>query len=731
MSLVLISCAILAGVWVGMFAFSSTTHVLRQSIGATHELVARQALTEIDRLLSFGYRNITSIAGDETFANFLVANQFPPSEASLTRRLRHLDVSPGPWDALMLIDQRGTVVLSSKSKLVGQPISAGDPLFSAIEAALAGKVHYSDVIYFKETGRPSIIFAAPVKDVRSPHEPIVGVVAGYYSWPVILEVLEDLPGVARLYNRSGIMIGTNNPDERNLLLIRDDLSTPSLQAAFDDPALFGSRVVTGFSGDPVLHTHARQVGFFDYRGSDWLLIFEEATSHVFAPARETAVQLAAILTLILLVSFTALIFWLTRLIARPLSLLTKTVRIITMGDYGAQAPVLSSDEIGELAQSFNQMTQKLKDSYQTLDERNRSLVQERDKTNAIIHSIADAVMVVDHEGIIRVFNPGAERVTGYRKDEALGVAYHILMRFVSEKDMTHIYHLVEDTMSTGEIAVLPAGIVLVGKDGKVIPVTDSAAPLKDKRGKVFGVVIIFRDNTKERAIDRAKSEFVSLASHQLRTPPTGIKWYANMLLEEEVGSITPDQRSYLEEIIFNNQRMIDVVNAMLSASRLELGTFSAKPEETDAVKLVESILNELLPQIKSKMLVVERHFPDTPFTVMIDPTLLRMILQNLIVNSVKYTSANGTITITLEPDAHKLEISVADTGCGIPHDEQGKIFTKLFRANNARVLDPSGTGLGLYIVKRIVDELGGTIRFESEESRGTTFFVLLPVKKNA
>jgi signal transduction histidine kinase len=227
--------------------------------------------------------------------------------------------------------------------------------------------------------------------------------------------------------------------------------------------------------------------------------------------------------------------------------------------------------------------------------------------------------------------------------------------------------------------------------------------------------------TKEQEVDRAKTEFVSLASHQLRTPLSSINWYTEMLLAGDAGEINDEQKKFLTEVYKGNQRMVELINALLNVSRLELGTFAVDPEDTDVIALAQSVLDEQMPQIHERNIQLSTHLaPGTPH-LLADPKLLRMVLQNLVSNAVKYTLPGGSLSVRVEPDADNIAITVADTGLGIPKEEQGRIFSKLFRATNARTSDT-----GLYIVKSVVENAGGTIHFESTEGKGTTFFIKLP-----
>jgi signal transduction histidine kinase len=235
-------------------------------------------------------------------------------------------------------------------------------------------------------------------------------------------------------------------------------------------------------------------------------------------------------------------------------------------------------------------------------------------------------------------------------------------------------------------------------------------------------------NKELRSLDLAKDEFVSIASHQLRTPLTALKGYTGMLLDEDAGPINDKQRQYLGEIKNANNRMIALITALLNVSRVDLGVFVVEPEPISLEKVAESVLRELDSNLKYKNLVVKTNFEKDIPLLNVDPQITRMIFQNLLSNALKYTPTGGNISLDIKKNGPTVLISVADTGCGIPKTVQSKIFTKLFRADNARVKDPSGTGLGLYIIKATIEKTGGKIWFKSKENEGSTFYVSIPLE---
>jgi len=239
-----------------------------------------------------------------------------------------------------------------------------------------------------------------------------------------------------------------------------------------------------------------------------------------------------------------------------------------------------------------------------------------------------------------------------------------------------------------------------------------------------------RANEKLKQLDDMKSDFVSLVTHQLRTPLSGIRWSLSMLINNEMGELNPDQKLYLMKTYESNNRMISLINDMLNADRVDSGTLKFKFALTDLVDLIDNVLVELWPHATKKDIKL-KFFPreEVP-KVLIDPENMRVVLQNLIDNAIKY-SKNGTeVRIGIKQIDNNVEIAVENYGIGIPADQQSKIFTRFFRAPNAVHTETDGSGLGLYIVASIVKKHHGTIRFSSTENESTTFYVTLPLNKS-
>jgi signal transduction histidine kinase len=237
-------------------------------------------------------------------------------------------------------------------------------------------------------------------------------------------------------------------------------------------------------------------------------------------------------------------------------------------------------------------------------------------------------------------------------------------------------------------------------------------------------------NKELKKIDKMKSDFVTIAAHQLRTPLTGIKWSLTAILNGDMGLIGDDQKEYLRGAVESNERMINTVDQILKMDNLQAGIVEIKDDYTDLVTILNSVLFDIYPQAARKKIKLNLDFDkEEKLMVNIDQESLRVVLQNLLENSVLYSNEKENVNVTFKKEEGSVLFSVSDFGIGIPEGEKKNVFTKFFRATNAIKHYANGSGLGLIVSKNIVDRHGGKIWFESKEGAGTTFFVSLPTEE--
>lgn len=241
---------------------------------------------------------------------------------------------------------------------------------------------------------------------------------------------------------------------------------------------------------------------------------------------------------------------------------------------------------------------------------------------------------------------------------------------------------------------------------------------------------IVRKLKKPQKLGSIQSDFISLTSHQLRTPLSGTKWLLELLQKDNIGTLTKKQRDYIEKIYASNERMIALVNDLLEVTRLETGDIKLYLQPTEITSIIRTVLKEKEDLIKKKRLDVTFTVEHEPFPYAhTEPNKIKQALSNIIHNALTYTHEGGKVTIDMRTDEDMILGKVIDSGIGIPKEQQKQVFTKFFRGTNILQLETSGTGLGLYITKAFIEASGGRIWFKSKENVGTTFFFTLPMAK--
>lgn len=359
----------------------------------------------------------------------------------------------------------------------------------------------------------------------------------------------------------------------------------------------------------------------------------------------------------------------------------------------------------------------------------RDIVREqKNKLEAILNSIGDAVFAVDKEEKIFIFNSAAEKITGFKVKEVKGRNYKNYLRFSDEITKKEKNAFIDEALK-GKQVLEDNHTVLEVKDKNPINIDETTASIRNSKGEIIGCIVVFKDVTNRREVERMRSDFISIASHQLRTPLSGIKWFLEILLSGDMGKMKAKQLTAVKEIYENNQNMIDIVNKMLNMSRIENNRLLINPEKINLSEILNKIVSDLKPITKKKGQKLELYeLKDGNVEIFSDKVLLENILNNLITNASKYTPDGGMIKVSVKKqDKCNLLFKVKDNGIGIPKKEQYKIFNKFFRAGNAISYEANGTGIGLYIAKSILKVIGGDIWFESKENKGTAFSFTIPI----
>lgn len=381
--------------------------------------------------------------------------------------------------------------------------------------------------------------------------------------------------------------------------------------------------------------------------------------------------------------------------------------------------------------------------------------QDITRLRSVFASIRDAVFIVRTDGIIIMANAGSEIITGVLPDNLIGK--HLTDALAFENKKTDISPFVRDALAGDRAVELPYESTLHRSDGSLLPVGVTATPLYAPDGALSGIIVVARDLSAEIKLKQRQYEFISFAAHQLRQPFASIRLGLDALDDPSV-PLDPSQKGMVDELRRIVLRFLDFIKDLMQVARLEEGRIEIKKEPVDIRRMSESILGELKGLAISQNVGI-RLFPSASaadsFMILCDQERFCDILRNLMGNAVRYNQPRGTVTIdayvaalnTLDerfgpvheaaliirnlhaknsPESLWVIITVADTGVGIPQDQQSRIFESFFRAKNVVRKGLQGTGLGLSITKSLTELMGGFIVFSSIEDVGTTFYLIFP-----
>lgn len=427
------------------------------------------------------------------------------------------------------------------------------------------------------------------------------------------------------------------------------------------------------------------------------------------------IALIVVLSFIAILASILIAGFISRNIIRSLQSVGGVAVAIASGNFDTPITIKSGDEVGELARAIEFMRQNLQSNIKKISE-----------LAAITQNSFDGIVITDPEGIIQYVNPAWEQLTGWTAKEVIGQVTPRILK--SGQQSKEYYENMWKTIKGGDIFRLK--VANKRKDGALYFADEVIIPLmieKNNQKEITAFAAFQRDITKETQLDQAKSEFIDIAAHNLRTPLSTLRWQNELLLTGTFGELNVEQKENLNNMQETTLSLIKTLNDLLEVSKIEAGIYSKNLKFLFPSVIIDEVLSDLAVLLKIKSLRIEKNIPES-LQLLGDAVRFKIIFYNLISNAMKYTPLHGKIKIEVALNNEVVLAKVSDTGIGIPKTAQDKIFTKTFRAGNAKLTEPTGFGLGLYLTKHIIEQFKGKIWFESEENKGTTFFVSLPAK---
>ncbi len=391
-------------------------------------------------------------------------------------------------------------------------------------------------------------------------------------------------------------------------------------------------------------------------------------------------------------------------IRRPLAEISAVARRIAAGDWEAEVRHPTGDEIGDLALALNAISSAIR-------EKSRQLTESKGRLEAVLANMESGVALFDRSGRIDLVNPSAERILGISKQDDFGRTYvetlknYPLIRIIDEV-------LKSGKPQSGEIALIfPSELILEAH----------AAPVFGEWQEPRGVVLVLHDISEIRRLERVRAEFVANVSHELKTPVTAVKGFAETLLEGALYNSRACEE-FVSIIGEEAERLNRLINDLLSLSRIESRELKLQLEPLELGPEIKQIVDKIKPRFQKKELALGVTDPGHPVVALADRDRLEQVLLNLLENSLMYTPSGGRVEVGVQEEQGVVVVSVRDTGIGIPPDDLPRIFERFYRVDRARSRKLGGTGLGLAIVKHIVEAQGGRVWVESELGKGSTFY---------
>jgi len=502
--------------------------------------------------------------------------------------------------------------------------------------------------------------------------------------------------------------------------VRDDLEFSSDGIVAEPQTLEGD---TYYSAVTVLQTDA---------GFPVAYLVLSSPSRIVTTAREDVTRTLFLVALGVGAIVLLLAYYSGSRITRPIQTLTDTAHRIREGDLKAQADVAGEDEVGQLGETFNEMTSSLFRMTNDLRKAARDEHQLRSQVEAIIESMADGLVAVGADGTVIAFNREAEQITGLRAKSVTGKPIRKVLDARDsngEKVSLPIFDLAEGSVG---------GIYIQRKGTDPVPVSIVSAALRTEEGETDGGVAVVRDMTREREVERMKSEFLSNISHELRTPLTPIKGYAEILDKKEVPPAKLKQ--FTRGILDSTAKLERIVELLVDFSALEAGRLSPRSASVDLAAMVEKLAADWEKRTPRHTVVADvgAGLPQ----VVGDERLLRRSLEEILDNAVKFSPEGGTITLAVEATSRQngderrrssrsVDVTVSDEGIGIPAEDVPKIFSDFHQLDGSETRSYGGLGLGLAFVRRIVEAHDGSVSVESQIDQGTRLRVSLPAAKTS
>lgn len=706
----------------GLLALRSAQRTIVQNVAAALDGIAQVQVRRAQEIMTRYLDQAQLITFRTQLQRDIAAYSTTPTPAlkeKISRILQDAQTSVSDVTAISIVDTHGTVILSTS------PLQRGTKRTPEILSPASAHVA---ILSKNQNNVLQIQIISPF----SLKGHFIGFVEILYDPDKLIALTEDYTGLGDTGEvfivepdtvRNAVYLTPLRFDSDATLrhtTIGDAVNVPLLLAISGRDTILTGDGIIDYRGRPVFAA-TRSI-----HGLGWGLVAKIDRDEALIPATDLGrnILIGSIIAVLLVI----LVFYLlARMITHPIEILMLATKKMQRGDLSTRTIPSGPDEIGQLGRAFNEMAGELEKSQAILEQRvEQKTIQLREEVRNVqkfqqaVEVSTDAIAITLPNLEYVYVNSAWEHLTGYSQQEILGNNPQMILS--DETNLALTRKLLNLPNAEEEVTFHSDFFIHKRKDGSEYNAEMSVYPIKEN-GKTVFRVLIHRDITQRTRENQAKSEFVSLASHQLGTPLTKIRWALSSIAREV--PFDAEHRKTVQAARDAVTNMSETIRAMLTIAHIESYSLPLQASKVAVRGILDASVNLLEAMRKKRGIRTILHCPETLY-LHTDEQLLKEILSNLLGNAYKYTPNKGTVTIQAEQSENCIRIEVSDTGFGIPLIEQGRIFRKFFRATNITKKDEAGSGLGLYLVYSLVRLLGGDISFVSKENVGTTFTLLFP-----
>ncbi len=700
-TILMLTLGLLPTLAVSAIGFITTSNELRSK--TTDQLVSTASKQEqkITGLLQQRQESVTTLTNrfdlQSALGGYLTAKQ-PSALTMLDTVLQDYKAQNSDIQAITIADLHGEVVSTTLESNQGKTLPATD------YAIPAGK---ETAVSVREDQRDNVdkLYITAKISVNKQESGIVNVV---FRIDDIVAAVQDYTGLGTT-GETVVASGGSSGHAISLFPLRFDTDA-ALNKNVDSLQLFDtqtrSRTSLDYRGHAVM-VAPRTIGF-----ADWVLATKIDTDEAFAPIAQMANTLATTLivssAVILLLSL-----WLTGLFTKPILQLAEVTQRIGKGDLGVRVALRRNDEIGLLGDNINAMGTSLKEFVSHIE-------SERTRLEIILNSTAESILAIDKHGTILIANNAAVELTQMPKQAIVGKPIHgVFVLTQGVQPFAIDYAAGDATYDDLRYTDKAGGAHFV----KIVVATVSG----EQEQRSAQTIITIHDQTKTRELENMKIDFVSMAAHELRTPLASLRGYIELIKYKETEHLSPEANSYVRQALKSSNELGGLINNLLDVTRIERGTLTLAMERVDLAACVAQAVQDLTLAASEKHITLSYDGPNDGAEVIGDHIALREVINNLLTNAIRYTHRAGHIGVTLKREDDAYVTQVHDTGIGIPKAALPYLFTKFYRVHGGLDSGSTGTGLGLFISKSIIERHNGTIGVDSVEGTGSTFMFTVPV----